>query len=319
MDMKNVKNVNYVQIDHKIQISEEKDVITLSSPEAYKMFRWTREYFKGKPEEGYFIWVKNSINYPLITRISISSKNVSQNPINLVIIEKNVEAKIYSICNAVKKNLCGNHTGYSKIIVKENSRLEMKHFHKWGKGDTVKSSLELFLKKGAKLSYVCRCLDTPMNLEIENNNYLEANSSANLVITVLASHGEVEMCDSTFLNGKDSNGISRIRMIGDKKSSIIAHSRMIANDAGTGHVDCMGLLLSDDSSINAIPELLNNHKDASLTHEASVGKISEEVMNYLRSRGLTENQAIDLIVTGFLGEEEPIVIEGRTVPSKLYM
>ncbi len=317
--MKNVKNVNYVQIDHKIQIFEGKDVITLSSPEAYKRFRWTREHFKRKPEEGYFIWVKNSINYPLITRISISSKNVSQNPINLVIIEKNVETKIYSICNSVKKNLCGNHTGYSKIIVKENSILEMKHFHKWGKGDTVKSSLELFLKKGAKLSYVYRCLDTPMNLEIENNNYLEANSSANLVITVLASHGEVEMCDSTFLNGKDSNGISRIRMIGDKISSIIAHSRMIANDAGTGHVDCMGLLLSDDSSINAIPELLNNHKDASLTHEASVGKISEEVMNYLRSRGLTENQAIDLIVTGFLGEEEPIVIEGRTVPSKLYM
>lgn len=101
------------------------------------------------------------------------------------------------------------------------------------------------------------------------------------------------------------------------KSSLVA--RWLQNDAGTGHVDCMGLLLSENSSVQAIPELINRNKDASLTHEASVGKISEETLNYLRSRGLTENEAINLIVTGFLGEEEPIIIKGRIIPSKLYM
>ena len=317
--MKNVKNANYVQIDHEIQISEEKDVIVLSSPEAYRRFRWTREYFNETPKEGYFIWVKNSLNRPLITRISISSKDVTQSPINLVVIEKNVKAEIYSVCSTVKKNLCGNHVGYSKIIVKENAGLKMKHFHKWGKGDTVSSSLEFSLMKGAELSHAYKCLEVPMKLKMEKNSYLEENASANFVITVLAKHGEVEMHDSTFLNGRESNGISRVRMIGDKKSRIIAHSKMIANDAGTGHLDCMGLLLSKDSSINAIPELINKHKDASLTHEASVGKISEEVLNYLRSRGLTEAQAIDLIVSGFLGEEEAINIKGRVVSSKSYM
>ena len=317
--MKNVKNANYVQIDHEIQISEEKDVIILSSPEAYNRFKWVREYFKKKPEEGYFIWVKNSINHPLITCISISSKNISQNPINLVVIEKDVKAEIYSICNAVKKNLCGKHVGYSKVIVKENSRLEMRHFHGWGKEDTVNSNLEFFLKKGAELSHNYKCLEVPMKLKMENNTYLEESSSANFVITVLAKNGEVEMNDSILLNGRESNGISRVRMIGDKKSKINAHSKIIANDAGTGHLDCMGLLLAEDSSINAIPELVNRNKDASLTHEASIGKISEEILNYLRSRGLTEDQAIDLIVSGFLGEEEPIAVEGHIIPSKLYM
>lgn len=317
--MKNVKNANYVQIDHDIQISEEKDVIILSSPEAYNRFKWVREYFKKKPEEGYFIWVKNSINHPLITCISISSKNISQNPINLVVIEKDVKAEIYSICNAVKKNLCGKHVGYSKVIVKENSRLEMRHFHGWGKEDTVNSNLEFFLKKGAELSHNYKCLEVPMKLRMENNTYLKESSSANFVITVLAKDGEVEMYDSIFLNGRESNGISRVRMIGDKKSKINAHSKIIANDAGTGHLDCMGLLLAEDSSINAIPELVNRNKDASLTHEASIGKISEEILNYLRSRGLTEDHAIDLIVSGFLGEEEPIAVEGHIIPSKLYM
>ncbi|RLI54049.1 MAG: hypothetical protein DRO93_12995 [Candidatus Thorarchaeota archaeon] len=317
--MKNVKNANYVQIDHEIQISKEKDVIILSSPEAYKRFKWVREYFKKKPEEGYFIWVKNSINHPLITCISISSKNISQNPINLVVIEKDVKAEIYSICNTTKKNLCGNHVGYSKVIAKENSRLEMRHFHGWGKEDTVNSNLEFFLKKGAELLHNYKCLEVPMKLRMENNTYLKESSSANFVITVLAKNGEVEMNDSIFLNGRESNGISRVRMIGDKKSRINAHSKIIANDAGTGHLDCMGMLLAEDSSINAIPELVNRNKDTSLTHEASIGKISEEILNYLRSRGLTEDQAIDLIVSGFLGEEEPIAVEGHIISSKLYM
>ena len=64
----------------------------------------------------------------------------------------------------------------------------------------------------------------------------------------------------------------------------------------------MGLLLSEKSSINSMPELYNKDMNAVLTHEASVGRISEEELNYLRSRGLTENETISLIVTGFLGE-----------------
>ena len=317
--MKNVKNANYVQIDHKVQTYEDKEAIVLPSPEAYKRFKWTKKYFEKKPEEGYLIWVKKSLDHPLITRISISSKNVSQIPVNLVVIEKDVKARIYNICNTVKKDLNGNHTGSSKIILRENSKLEMKHFHKWGKGDVVTSSTKFFLEKKSELSYSYRCQEVPMRLKMDNDTHIEESSSANLAITVLAKHGEVKMHDSTFLNGEKSNGISRIRMIGDKKSRIVAHSRMVANDAGTGHVDCMGLLLSRDSSINAIPELENNNKDASLTHEASVGKISEEILNYLRSRGLTEDQAIDLVVAGFLGEEKPIVIEGRVLSSKSYM
>jgi Fe-S cluster assembly scaffold protein SufB len=118
-----------------------------------------KKYFDEESEEGYFIWVKKSLDRPLITCISISSKNVSQNPVNLVMIEKDVKARIYSICNAIKKDLCGNHAGSSKIILKENSKLEMKHFHKWGKGDVVTSSTGFFLEKKAELAYAYRCLE----------------------------------------------------------------------------------------------------------------------------------------------------------------
>jgi hypothetical protein len=283
MDMKNVrsaKGINYSQIDNRVEkISESREAMILPSLEAYKELKWTRDYFEQKPEEGYFIWVKNSIDYPLITRISVSSKNVSQNPINLVVIEKNIEAKINSVCSAIKKNLCGVHIGRSRIVVKENSTLKMRHFHNWGRGDRVESSLKFFLEKEAKLSYTFKCLAVPERLKTKSNAYLDSRSSADFGIAVLAEGGKVDMHDSIFLNGEKSSGITKLRMIANKLSNISAHSKIIANSAGQGHLDCTGLLLDENSCISAVPELLNKNRNATLTHEASIGKISEEKLN----------------------------------------
>jgi Fe-S cluster assembly scaffold protein SufB len=59
--------------------------------------------------------------------------------------------------------------------------------------------------------------------------------------------------------------------------------------------------MTDKSShVSLIPEIVCDHKEALLTHEASIGKVSEEQINYLRMRGLTEKQALELIINGFL-------------------
>jgi Fe-S cluster assembly scaffold protein SufB len=92
--------------------------------------------------------------------------------------------------------------------------------------------------------------------------------SANFEIAVRAKEGSVEVHDCTFQNGEESSGTTRVRMIADEKSRIYARSKMIANNAGIGHLDCMGLLLADNPTINAIPELINKNKNASLTHDA---------------------------------------------------
>ena len=318
--MRSAKSAHYLQLDTETcQISHREGVIIKPSREAYNELEWTRQYFEQEPSEGYFIWVKESTARPLTTRITICSPEVSQHPRNLIVVEENVEAEINSICNATKRYLYGSHIGRSKIVLKENSGLKMRHFHKWGKEDSVSSSIDFSMERGARLSHTYKCLAVPKTLKMENNTFLESHSSANFEVVILAKGGEVDMYDATFLNGEKSNAITRVRLVGDKGSRIISHSKMVGNEAGTGHLDCMGILLANDSSINAIPELINRNNGASLTHEASVGKISEENLNYLRSRGLAEDEAIDLIVAGFLGEEKPIIIKGHAVPSKLYM
>ena len=66
------------------------------------------------------------------------------------------------------------------------------------------------------------------------------------------------------------------------------------------HLECSGMLLNDRGQIVAIPILEACHPEVDMSHEASVGKIAEEEIYYLMSRGISEEKAISLIVRGFL-------------------
>jgi hypothetical protein len=70
-----------------------------------------------------------------------------------------------------------------------------------------------------------------------------------------------------------------------------------------GHLECRGLILSDVGYIYAIPELEGKLAGIDLTHEAAVGKIAEEELEYLMARGLTREEATSTIVKGFVSLE----------------
>ena len=67
-----------------------------------------------------------------------------------------------------------------------------------------------------------------------------------------------------------------------------------------GHLECRGLILGQKGTILAIPELEGTVAGVDLSHEAAVGKIAEEEIEYLMSRGLTRDDAVSIIVRGFL-------------------
>jgi hypothetical protein len=67
-----------------------------------------------------------------------------------------------------------------------------------------------------------------------------------------------------------------------------------------GHMECNGLILAETGIIHAIPELKGTVAGIDLSHEAAVGKISEEELEYLMARGLTRTEATATIVRGFL-------------------
>jgi len=304
MVTKSVKNANYWQVDHKIKnIFEVKGVTVLPSPEAWNKFKWARKWFAKQPNEGYFIWVKKQIDLPFFTCVSIFSKNIRQDLQNLLIIEKNLKVNLKGVCNSQKRDLNCGHKARGKIILKEGSSLKYEHIHSWGEKDIIQPSYEFLLEKNSELDYTYKNLFAPKKLKIKTDFDLLAGAAANIKIIADCRQSQTEIKDTLRLNGEGSSGQIQLRLVGRKNSRIEAKSSIVASSAGKGHLDCQGLLIDKDSIISLDPKLVCKNKLAQLTHEASIGKISEEELNYLRMRGLAESEAIDLIVNGFLGRD----------------
>ena len=82
---------------------------------------------------------------------------------------------------------------------------------------------------------------------------------------------------------------------------MIARGRLSGNASGAkAHLECRSLVLRDGGLTFAVPELESTVADVEMTHEAAVGKIARDQVEYLMMRGLTEDEAVGMIVRGFL-------------------
>jgi hypothetical protein len=216
------------------------------------------------------------------------------------VVEKNIQAKANVLCHSIKNNLCGTHKAKGKLILKQGASLEYNHIHKWGEKDFVNPDYEFFLEKDSRLVYNYQNLLPPENLDLITSIHNKANASAQVNFVINGVNSKINLKEKIFLEGDNAQGVIKMRLVGKKNSQIKAESSVFALAAGKGHLDCQGLLIDDKSTISLSPEIVCKNRLAQITHEASLGKISEEELNFLRTRGLKESEAIDLIVSGFL-------------------
>jgi len=299
MATRNVRNANYFQVDKEVSIRKVEGVEILKSKEAWEKFKWVRRFYDKKPKEGYFIWAKKQVNIPLSTCIFLCSP-LKQNLQNLVVVEKNLRVNFFGYCLVKKKSIGITHNVKGKFIIKEGSSVRYVHFHKWGFSDRVKPFYEFILAKNANLDYTYKCFSSPLNLNLHKRVIVKENSKVDLKIFIDCKNCKVSTKEEIELLEKNSKGSLKIRVVGRENSRIIARSKIIGKENSRGHIDCKGLIVGRKSTISLIPELLNLSKNALLTHEASIGRIEEEQLDYLRSRGFSKKKAIDLLVRGFL-------------------
>ena len=309
MAMRNAKNAmlvtknnsNFLQVDHIIkQISETKGVLILPSLRAWEKFSWTRKLFNSKPKEGYFIWVKKQVDFPLYTCIAIASPKIKQDLNNLMVVEEGLKVKANVTCAAAKNHLYGSHIAKGKLILKAGAFLEYNHNHSWGEKDFVSPDYEFILEKSSHLKYIYKNLLPPENLDFKTSLFLKENASAELKIIVNGINSQIKIEDSIHLEGKNSSATASLRLVGKKNSKIDAVSKIIAKNEVRGHLDCQGILVDDKSKISLAPQINCENKKAQITHEASIGRIDQEQLTYLMMRGLSEKEAINLIISGFL-------------------
>ena len=300
MGIKNAKNAHFWLIDHTVKkIASLSQVEILSSSGAWKKFSWSREYFGKKPSEGYFIWVKDQPPCPLFTCISLASRGTVQNLKNLLVIEKGLEIEFQGICSSLNQYLEGTHQAQGTIILKKGSSLKYFHRHFWGKDDFVEPDYKFLLEGGTRLDYTYETSLTPKTLKLKTSIDCLDSSKASVNILANCKNTSFETRDLITLKGKKASGITKLRLIARQNCDIKAFSQILAKTDSRGHLDCRAFIVDEQSKISLVPKVVCQDREAQITHEASIGRLSEEQLNYLRMRGLTEEEAINLIVTGF--------------------
>ena len=117
----------------------------------------------------------------------------------------------------------------------------------------------------------------------------------------LMTHGS-QLAETEFtvdLDGENSGANVISRSVAKDKSKQVFLSRINGNNKCSGHTECDAIIM-DDATVAAIPEITANHIDAALIHEAAIGKIAGEQLIKLMTLGLTEQEAEEQIVSGFL-------------------
>ena len=313
----------FIQMDNSLvhSSSSQSGVEVMGIAQALETYDWLKDYwwravsvdadkFTANVElaqnNGYFIRTLPGVKtvYPVQACLYLAHSNLAQKVHNIIIAEEDSELHIITGCASHPMQASGLHLGISEFYVKRGAKITFTMIHNWSPEIAVRPRSAAIIEEGGVFlnNFVCmkpaRTLQTfPSARCVGENAVVRFNS-----ILVAPPGSTLDTGSRVLLEGKGSRAeiISRAITTG---GNIIARG-YIAGSAPEvkGHLECRGLILSEEKGgiIHAIPELKGELAGVDLSHEAAVGKIAEEEIEYLMARGLTQDEATATIVRGFL-------------------
>ncbi|MEG1593228.1 MAG: SufD family Fe-S cluster assembly protein [Oscillibacter sp.] len=203
---------------------------------------------------------------------------------------------------------CGNetsrHDGIHTFYVGKHSHVHYAEKH-YGEGDGTGGKIMnpqtvVYLEEGASIQ-----METTQIRGIDSTKRytkIVCGKDAEAVITErLLTHGaQVAESDMEIvLDGENARGRVISRSVAQDQSSQVFYPRMVGNAKCFGHVQCDSIIMGS-AKIRSIPEITANCTEAQLIHEAAIGKIAGDQLLKLQTLGLTEEEAEDCILKGFL-------------------
>jgi len=244
--------------------------------------------------------------YPIQACLYLDKDGLQQNVHNLIIAEEDSELHIITGCATSPHLKRGAHVGISEFFVKKNAKLSFTMIHNWAEDMVVRPRSVAQVEEGGLFINNYICMKPVRSLQMYPTTHLVGRDAvARFYSIIVGSPGsEYDLGGRIFLKhpGNRAEIVARAISNGGK---IIARGHLIGEVPGIkAHLECRGLILNG-GLIHAIPELEGLADGVEMSHEAAVGKIAQEEITYLMSRGLTEDEATSTIVRGFLSVDIP--------------
>lgn len=255
-------------------------------------------------DNGYFIRVEPgaTVDYPLQACMYLSEDKLAQDVHNVVVAEEGSHLHLITGCATAAHVRSGLHVGVSEFYVKKGATISFTMIHNWPEEMAVRPRTGIIVEEGGTFISNYVCLVAAEDMQSYPTATLRGRGAvATFNSVLLARPGSLfDTGSRIIMEAEECRGdiISRAVSTGGR---IIARGHIVgAADRIKAHLECKGLLLSDAGVIHAIPELEGRRSDVEMTHEAAVGKIARDEIEYLMARGLTEGEATGLIIRGFL-------------------
>ena len=258
---------------------------------------------------GSFVYVPEGVDVkmPLQSYFRLNAPGAGQFEHTLIIVEKGAKCHFIEGCSAPRYNVANLHAGAVELFVKDGATLRYSTIENWSKNMYNLNTKKALVGKDAHMIWV--------------SGSFGSHTSCLYPDTVL--QGDRSTCEFTGITfagkGQFLDTGSKVECYG-KDTHLTVHSKSISKGGGAaiyrgvvrigpeakgtkGAISCESLMLDNQSRSDTIPDIMIENDEIDLGHEAKIGRIPEEDIYYLMTRGLTEEDAKAMLVRGFA---EPI-------------
>ncbi len=303
---------------------EEKGIIFLSTDDALKkypdlFFKYFNNLVKYDENKftalngalwsgGSFIYVppKTKLDRPLQSYFRIDSMALGQFERTIIIVDDESELSYIEGCTAMSYSVNSLHAGVVEIYVGKNAKVRYSTIQNWSKDVYNLVTKRAVVEEGGLMEWVDGNVGSGVTMKYPSCILKGDNSRGNSISIAYAKEGQI--LDA---------GAKMIHLGKNTKSKIV--SKSIAAEGGIANyrgevkitkgatdsvatVKCDTIILDDVSKSDTYPMNIVSNDSSTLEHEASVSKLSEEKLFYLMSKGLSEEEAKELVVAGFVSE-----------------
>ena len=254
---------------------------------------------------GSFVYVPRGVqvSIPLQSYFRLNAKGAGQFEHTLIIVDEGASLHFIEGCSAPKYNVANLHAGCVELYVKKNAKLRYSTIENWSKNMYNLHTKRALVEEGGVIEWVSGSFGShtgclyPMSVLKGDGSRMTFTG-----VTFAGAGQDLDTGAKVVHIGKNTSSYMNTRSISKSGGVSTFRSSVVVEKTAKGaksSVSCQSLMLDSESRSDTIPAMDVRTRDAAIGHEARIGSISGDAVFYLMSRGLTEEDARALIVSGF--------------------
>ena len=259
---------------------------------------------------GSFVYVPKGVKVkqPLQIYFIMNYPQYGQFEHTIIVAEEGSELQYIEGCTAPHYSSASLHSAVVEIFAKKDSRVRYTSVQNWSKNVYNLNTKRALVGENATMEWISGTLGSGVTMLYPCSVLQGRGARADHLAIAFAGEGQVKDSGGKVIHeAPDTHSVvlSKSISIGGGHNTYRGLERIMPGCHGAStHVRCDAMILDEKSSASTIPSMDIREKDVSAGHEATVGRISAEQLMYLRSRGISEEEATRLIIAGFI---EPVL------------